>query len=120
MLREGERSVLKARLEELSQLSLPASVPGTLAAALRDAGREPVAQPDDRDWWWRADLELPADVPEGLWELRLRGVATVCEIWWDGRCAARSATGLDDLVVRLSASPGSCSDTRGLRRTIGM
>ncbi|MCT1602129.1 hypothetical protein M3E18_03520 [Kocuria sp. p3-SID1433] len=106
VLREGERSVLKARLEELSQLSLPASVPGTLAAALRDAGREPVTQPDDRDWWWRADLELPADEPEWQWELRLRGVATVSEVWWDGRRVVVSASGLDDVVVRLSAAPG--------------
>lgn len=106
VLRAGEVSILRPRLEELSQLSLPASVPGTLAAALRDAGREPVAQPDDRDWWWRADLELPSGEPQGQWELSLRGVATVSEVWWDGRRAATSATGLDDLVVHLTASPG--------------
>ena len=84
VLRAGGVSILRPRLEELSQLSLPASVPGTLAAALRDAGREPVAQPDDRDWWWRADLELPSGEPQGQWELSLRGVATVSEVWWDG------------------------------------
>ena len=64
--------------------ALPASVPGTVAGAYRDAG---LAIPDDidaRDWWFRTTVEVaPAETDEEL-VLRFDGLATLAEILLDG------------------------------------
>jgi beta-mannosidase len=66
---------------------LPASVPGTAAAALRDAGRwswgiDDEAQLDGQDWWFRCLFEPPD--ARGPWELELGGLATIADVWLNG------------------------------------
>jgi beta-mannosidase len=64
---------------------LPARVPGTAAAVLRDAGQEPTPEASDgRDWWFRT--RFPAPDPEAGDEvvLTLGGIATVAEVWLNG------------------------------------
>jgi beta-mannosidase len=61
---------------------LPASAPGTSAAALRDAGRWSLDQPEPlmhQDIWWRARLAA-----EGRGALHFEGLATLAEVWLDG------------------------------------
>ncbi|NYZ12592.1 glycoside hydrolase family 2 protein [Azospirillum sp. RWY-5-1] len=61
---------------------IPAPVPGTAAQALRDAGLWSLDAPTplhDRDVWYR--VPLPG---EGTRTLRLRGLATIAELWLDG------------------------------------
>ncbi|MFL5845661.1 MAG: glycosyl hydrolase 2 galactose-binding domain-containing protein [Solirubrobacteraceae bacterium] len=56
---------------------LPARVPGTVAGALRDAGR-PADDIDGSDWWFRTRFARPEG---GETFLCLDGVATVSEVW---------------------------------------
>ncbi|MEZ5273886.1 MAG: glycoside hydrolase family 2 protein [Ilumatobacteraceae bacterium] len=88
----------------------PAQVPGTVAAALRDAGRwglDDRADFDADDWWWRARRTGPA----GPAVLRFGGLATIAEVWLNGTLLLRSdsmfavhevpvaLTGDDELVI---------------------
>ncbi len=62
---------------------LPAIVPGTVAAALRAAGAWSLESPaplHDRDFWYRTRLRA-----SGRRTLRLGGLATLAELWLDGR-----------------------------------
>lgn len=64
----------------------PGPVPGTVAGALRDAGRwhwggDDEELLDGRDWWYRCRF---AATGEGPWELRLDGLATVADVWLNG------------------------------------
>jgi beta-mannosidase len=66
---------------------LKATVPGTAAGALRDAGLwrwgvDDEEQLDGRDWWFRC--RFAASDPAGPWELRLGGLATVADVWLNG------------------------------------
>jgi beta-mannosidase len=66
---------------------LPATVPGTAAGALRDAGRWDFG--DDRDfdredWWFQTEFETGAAASAELVLLRLDGVATVHEVFLNG------------------------------------
>ena len=64
---------------------MAARVPGTVAHALRDAGRwdgdAPLAGDDldTRDWWYRTEFE-----GAGPRMLRCEGLATIAEVWVDG------------------------------------
>jgi beta-mannosidase len=61
---------------------LPARVPGTVAGALRDAGHWSADAPGtwhDSDAWWRVRPCLA-----GAFTLRLRGLATIADVWLDG------------------------------------
>lgn len=67
---------------------VPASVPGTAAAALREAGKwswglEDRELLDGADWWFRCEFAHPAE--EGPWELELGGIATMADVWLNGR-----------------------------------
>ncbi|MBS1878081.1 MAG: glycoside hydrolase family 2 protein [Actinobacteria bacterium] len=66
---------------------LPATVPGTAAGALRDAGRWRPGEERDldaEDWWFRTRFEAaPAAAGEEM-VLCLGGVATVHEVFLDG------------------------------------
>ncbi len=66
---------------------LPARVPGTVAAALRDAGDpwSPGSRDlDDDDWWFRLRFEMaPASRGEEL-ILHLGGIATVADVFLGG------------------------------------
>ncbi|KAA6129729.1 glycoside hydrolase family 2 protein [Cupriavidus cauae] len=60
---------------------LPAPVPGTVAQALQAAGRWCAEAPPalhQRDYWYRVPIS-----GEGAHCLRLRGLATICEVWLD-------------------------------------
>jgi beta-mannosidase len=66
---------------------IPATVPGTAAAALRDAGRWAPGETRDldaEDWWFRTRFEAePAAQGEEL-VLHLDGIATVAEVYLNG------------------------------------
>ncbi len=71
----------------------PATVPGTAAAALWEAGRwQPGDQRDfdAEDWWFRAEFEAePAAEGEEVL-LRLGGIATVAEVFLNGSLFLKS------------------------------
>jgi beta-mannosidase len=66
---------------------LPATVPGTAAAALREAGAWRPGDDldfDAEDWWFRTRLDAaPAAAGERV-RLRFDGIATVAEVFLDG------------------------------------
>ena len=75
------------RLSDASLDWLPASVPGTAAGALRDAGRWIWGSDDEqlldgRDWWFRGRFTGPAQT--GRCELRSDGLATIADLWLNG------------------------------------
>jgi beta-mannosidase len=60
----------------------PATVPGTVAQALRDAGRFDPASPESlsgSDWWYRARFS-----GRGRRTLRFEGLASVAQVWLNG------------------------------------
>jgi beta-mannosidase len=60
----------------------PATVPGTAAGSLRDAGHWDFLRPRDfdaEDWWWRTRFRAEA----GPAALGFDGLATLAEIWLD-------------------------------------
>jgi beta-mannosidase len=67
---------------------LPATVPGTVAAALQANGRWDFDRPrelDAEDWWYRTTFEAP-DLPAGMpCHLCLDGLATLAEVWLNGQ-----------------------------------
>lgn len=99
--------------------SIPAQVPGTAAgavlAAVEDSAVPQDAEStgellrhlDDFDWWWITTVDCAefAGVAEDdggrQLRLRLRGIATVSEVFWDGQRVGHSVSGLDDVVVDL-------------------
>lgn len=114
--------------EELAQhdlLWIGADVPGTVASALRGAGLPPSRAPgalgssglDDVDWWYRAEFDASPD--QGRLVLELGGLATVADVWLDGRHVLHSEdmfvahrvlldrhageTGAHELVLRFAA-----------------
>jgi beta-mannosidase len=67
---------------------LAAPVPGTVAAALRAVGAEdpPVARLDGQDWWYRCRVAGPTEPAGGAsWLLESDGLATLADVWWNGR-----------------------------------
>jgi beta-mannosidase len=66
---------------------VPASVPGTAAGALRDAGLWDFGDERDfdaEDWWFRTEFEAAPAGSDELVLLRLDGVATVHEVFLNG------------------------------------
>jgi len=66
---------------------VPASVPGTAAGALREAGRWDFAEDrnlDAEDWWFRTQFEAAPAGPDERVLLRLDGVATIYEVFLNG------------------------------------
>jgi beta-mannosidase len=114
-------------LTKLPLAWIPASVPGTVAGALRQAGvpERGTAELDGEDWWFRTRFEGPEgpEGPEGAggpvatdWLLELEGLATLADVWLNGVHLARSEAmftplrlpvgSLDDhnlLVIRFAA-----------------
>ena len=76
------------QLPGLSAGWLPAPVPGTVAAALDANGLWDFNRPRDldaEDWWYRTTFDLP-DVPAGgPCHLCFDGLATLAEVWLNGR-----------------------------------
>jgi beta-mannosidase len=65
-------------------------VPGTVAAARRAAGGRAAGEGDDlhgEDHWYRLDAELPPGS-----RLAFAGLATLAEVWLDGRLAAQGSS----------------------------
>lgn len=105
----GDRGGFLPEIHTARDLALPATVPGTVAGALRDAGLGPLdtTQADGHDWWWSTRIEVEGSARAvQVYRLELRGVATVSEIFWDGVRVAHSLTGLDDVVADLAVTPG--------------
>lgn len=75
----------------------PARVPGTAAGALADAGSPDAdyRDYDADDWWFRTSVVTGP----GRWELEANGLATVGEVWIDGRRLLRG----DNMFRRWSA-----------------
>ena len=67
---------------------IPAEVPGTAAGALAAAGDLEVAAHnyDDEDWWFRCSFP---GAP-GVWRLHLNGIATLADVWVNGKHIART------------------------------
>ncbi|WP_315771485.1 glycosyl hydrolase 2 galactose-binding domain-containing protein [Rhodococcoides kroppenstedtii] len=88
---------------------IPARVPGTVAEALRDAGRPMVDGDgigtddlDGADWWFETELTVP-DVPG---RLVFDGLATVSEVWVDGVLRASSTSMFVPVVVDVADLAG--------------
>ncbi len=81
-------------LDSLPLRWLPATVPGTAAAAVVAAGQpEPGSDELDRsDWWFRCAVEAPAGDEAVEWVLDVGGLATVGEVWWNGEVVSRSTS----------------------------
>ncbi len=86
----------------------PATVPGTAASAVRAAEGAAAAVARDydaEDWWFVATLG--ADNPDGdhaaPCTLTAHGLATVAEIWVDGRVLARSESMFTTTTVQIDA-----------------
>jgi beta-mannosidase len=68
---------------------MPARVPGTAAAALRDRGSwewggDDRAVLDGSDWWFRCTFDVPPADGPGEWELEFGGLATIADAWLNG------------------------------------
>lgn len=87
---------------------IPARVPGTVAQALRDAGRwagdAPLAgdDPDTRDWWYHTEF-----TGAGVRMLRCEGLATLAEVWVDGalRLQSRNMFATHEIELDLGDDP---------------
>jgi beta-mannosidase len=72
---------------------IPASVPGTAAAALHAAGRWDFDRPaelDAHDWWYRTTFAAPELSAGGPCHLTSDGLATLAEVWLNGRLLLRT------------------------------
>jgi beta-mannosidase len=68
---------------------MPAIVPGTAAAALRELGQwrwgdDDQSLLDGSEWWYRCRFDVPEDSREGPFHLELGGLATVADAWLNG------------------------------------
>ncbi len=73
---------------------LSASLPGTAASALRDAGLwnwDDTRKLDAEDFWWRIAIN-----ESGALVLGFDGIATLADVWLDGKCVLSS----DNMFVR--------------------
>lgn len=82
-----DEPVAASTFERLSWL--PARVPGTVAGALRDAGRE-AGDLDAQDWWFRTTFEADPVAKGEEVVLDLGGIATVAEIHLNGELIGTS------------------------------
>ena len=84
---------------------IPAPVPGTAAAALRDAGLWSEATPTpihDQDVWYRSPLSRSGPV-----RLRFEGLATLAEVWLDGVPVLVSRSMFEAHTVEADLRPGT-------------
>ncbi|MDQ6696898.1 MAG: glycoside hydrolase family 2 protein, partial [Actinomycetota bacterium] len=97
----------------------PATVPGTVAGALRASGEWQWGYDDEqlldgRDWWFRCRFPHPDD--GGPWDLELGGMATLADVWLNGehrchsenmfrshRVAVATLRAQNQLVIRCAA-----------------
>jgi beta-mannosidase len=84
---------------------IPAPVPGTAAAALRDAGRWSETAPTpihDQDVWYRTRLTR-----SGAVRLRFEGLATLAEVWLDGVPVLVSRSMFETYAIETDLRPGA-------------
>ena len=113
----GDGSLSRSREDAPALDWVPASVPGTLAAALTAAGRFDPARPhplQDTDAWYALDLDAPA----GAAVLRFEGLATVAEVFlndvpilatesmFEAFDVPVELTGADRLTIRFASLTG--------------
>src|SRR6266850_1606605 len=77
------------RLEGLSWI--PATVPGTAAAARLAAGL-PFGDPDAEDWWYRTAFDAAPAEPGEEVVLRFDGLATLAEVFLNGESILASSS----------------------------
>ena len=94
----GDRTT-PADLEDLAWL--PATVPGTVAGALRAAGRS-APDLDADDWWFRTTFDAaPVAAGEEV-VVRFGGLATLAEVFLNGRPILTSSSMFEEHVVDAS------------------
>lgn len=83
-------------IEQLND-SLPwlnAAYPGTAAAILQDLGLWSIDEDqlrfDALDWWYRCSFDLPADANIDTVLLGFEGLASIAEVWLNGRALLKS------------------------------
>lgn len=85
-----------------------ARVPGTVAAALADAGADPARDLDAHDWWFRTRFDAPAMQAGEQAVLHLDGIATIADVHLNGSSILRSESMFEvhaiDVGSRLRAS----------------
>jgi len=89
---------------------MPASVPGTAAGALRDAGLWRLGQQRDfdaEDWWFRTRFDARAAASGEELRLRLDGIATVAEVYLDGELVLESESMFASHVLDLEGRAGN-------------
>ncbi|MFN4010650.1 MAG: glycosyl hydrolase 2 galactose-binding domain-containing protein [Pannonibacter sp.] len=82
---------------------LPATAPGTVAGAFADLGAFSASEPfalQDKDFWYRTDVTAKAGA---RCRLRFEGLATLTDVFWNGRLVARSDSMFETLEVEVEA-----------------
>lgn len=82
-------------LDDLRRGWIDAVVPGTVAAALRGVGASEVSEErlDGQDWWYRCRFPRPVGAGDGdRWVLECEGLATLADVWLNGRQVLTSAS----------------------------
>ncbi|MCY1707063.1 glycosyl hydrolase 2 galactose-binding domain-containing protein [Pannonibacter sp. SL95] len=82
---------------------LPATVPGTVAGVFADHGAFSASEPfslQDKDFWYRTEITAKAGA---RFRLRFEGLATLTDIFWNGRLVARSDSMFAALEVEVEA-----------------
>lgn len=85
---------------------IPAIVPGTAAAAVRQADGAEAARAidfDAWDWWFRAVVDIER---KGVGLLRWDGLATLADVWWDGTPVAQSDAMFTPGATTVPLAPG--------------
>jgi beta-mannosidase len=93
-------------LEGTDLLWMPAVVPGTVGEALRQVGASepPLERMDGRDWWYRTRFAVPeGTAAPGGWLLEVDGLATLADVWLNGRHVLRSESMFARSQVRIPA-----------------
>ncbi len=85
---------------------IPATVPGTVAGAYRDAGMPVPADLDGGDWWFRTRFDAAPAVDGERVVLRFEGIATLAEVWLDGAIVATSESMFTSLELDVTERIG--------------
>ena len=96
---------------------LPLAAPTTVAAALRSHGQWDFDKPrpfDDETWWYRARIPAVELEAGGRHVLRLRGLATIADVFIDGNHVLHSENMFHEHVVDLDALLGRNSNAHEL------
>jgi beta-mannosidase len=90
-------------------ISVPATVPGTVAGAWRDAFGTDEAlalDPDAWDWWYTTEFDVAEQDAATPWTLEADGIATYSGIWLNGEEVGSSDGAFDEVVLTVPVRPG--------------